>query len=71
MMEELAQRTGGASFRLNPKDQAASRTQIADIVKAVRSHYVLTLAGDNSPGEKFRLAVNRPDKLFVSWLPLQ
>lgn len=71
MMEELAQRTGGASFRLNPKDQAASRTQIADIVKAVRSHYVVTLQGDNPPGEKFRLAVNRPDKLFVSWLPLQ
>jgi Mg-chelatase subunit ChlD len=71
MMEELAQKTGGASFRLNPKDQAASRTQIADIVKAVRSHYVLTLSGNRPPGEKFKLTVNSPDKLFVSYLALQ
>ena len=71
MMEELAQKTGGASFRLNPKDQELSRKQAADIVRAVRSHYVLTLAGDSPPGEKFKLTVNRPDKLFVSYLPLQ
>lgn len=71
MMEELAQRTGGASFRLNARDQQSSRTQAADIVKAVRSHYVVTLQGENAPGEKFKLAVNRPDKLFVSYLPLE
>jgi len=71
MMEELAQKTGGASFRLNPKNQELSRKQAADIVRAVRSHYVLTLAGDGPAGEKFKLAVNRPDKLFVSYLPLQ
>lgn len=71
MMEELARKTGGASFRLNAKDQQLSRTQVADIVKAVRSHYVVTLQGDNAPGEKFKLTVNRPDKLFVSYLPLQ
>jgi hypothetical protein len=71
MMEELAQQTGGASFRLNAKDQQLSRTQVADIVKAVRSHYVVTLKGDNAPGEKFKLTVNRPEKLFVSYLPLE
>jgi hypothetical protein len=71
MMEELAQKTGGASFRLNAKDQQLTRTRVADIVKAVRSHYVITLQGDNVPGEKFKLTVNRPEKLFISYLPLQ
>jgi Mg-chelatase subunit ChlD len=71
MMEELASRTGGASFRINSRDQAVTRKQIADIVAAVRSHYVLTLSGNKMPGEKFKLSVNRPEKLFVSYLPLQ
>lgn len=71
MMEELAQKTGGASFRLNAKDQSLARTQVADIVKAVRSHYVLTIDGNNPPGDKFKLTVNTPEKLFVSYLPLE
>ena len=70
MMEEMAQKTGGASFRLNAKDQELSRKQVADIVKAVRSHYVVTLSGDKAPGEKFKLSVARPEKLLVSYQPL-
>lgn len=70
MMEDLAQKTGGASFRLNPRDQELTRKQAADIVNAVRAHYVVTLAGDKPPGEKFKLTVSRPEKPFVSYQPL-
>jgi VWFA-related protein len=71
MMEDLAMRTGGASFRLNSKDRSVTKKEVADVTKTVRSHYLITLSGNKAPGEKFKLTVNRPEKLFVSYLPLE
>ena len=41
------------------------------IFETVRGYYVLTLPGSLALGEKIRIEINRPGKLFASTLPLE
>ncbi len=71
MLEELARQTGGASFNLRDMRKAGGPEKLPGktIFQAARSHYVLNLSGNLSLGEKIRVEVKRPEKLFVSALP--
>jgi hypothetical protein len=40
------------------------------IFEVLRSYYTLTVAGNLSLGEKVKIEVKRPEKLFASALPL-
>jgi len=68
MLERLARETGGASFNLAQKGQAAPAALIFEVV---RSAYTLTLSGNLALGERFRVEVKRPERLFLSGLPLE
>jgi len=37
----------------------------------LRSYYTLTVGGNLSRGEKLKVEVRRPEKVFVSVLPLE
>ena len=41
------------------------------IFEVARAHYMLTVTGNLSLGEKLKVEVKRPEKLFVSALPLE
>lgn len=71
MLEALARQTGGASFNLRDMSRAQKGGPGKRIFDAVRSHYTLTLSGNLAMGEKIKVEVKRPGKLFVSWLPLE
>jgi VWFA-related protein len=66
MLERLARETGGASFRLGQKGEAPA----ALVFEVIRSAYVLTLSGNLALGERFRVEVKRPERVFISGLPL-
>jgi hypothetical protein len=66
MFERLARETGGACFELRDRDsKAASR-----IFEAIRSAYLVSVEGNLALGERLRIEVKRPERLFVSGLPL-
>ncbi len=71
LFDELAERTGGAPFRPGDLRKMRGPQPGPAIFAALRQHYVLTIAGNSGPGEKIKVRVNRPDKLFVSALPLE
>jgi VWFA-related protein len=71
MMEALARATGGASFSLRNMKKSSNQPPGPAIFEVLRSHYTLTVAGNLSLGEKLKVEVRRPDKLFVSALPLE
>lgn len=71
MMETLARQTGGACFNLPSMKRHNSRPPGATIFEVLRSHYTLTLSGNLSLGEKLKVEVRRPGKLFASALPLE
>lgn len=71
MMEMLARETGGASFSLRSMKKSSNAPPGAAIFEVLRSHYTLTVSGNLSMGEKLKVEVRRPDKLFVSALPLE
>lgn len=71
MMETLARQTGGASFSLRSMKKSSNKQPGPAIFEVLRSHYTLTLSGNLSLGEKLKVEVRRPDKLFVSALPLE
>jgi hypothetical protein len=41
------------------------------IFEVVRAHYTLTVSGNLSLGEKLKIEVKRPEKLFTSALPVE
>jgi hypothetical protein len=71
MMEALARETGGASFNLRNMKKSSSEPPGPGIFQVLRSHYTLTVGGNLSMGEKLKVEVRRPEKLFVSALPLE
>jgi Mg-chelatase subunit ChlD len=71
MFELLARQTGGASFRLKDMQKASNQLPGPRIFEVLRSHYTLTLAGNLSLGEKIKIEVKGPEKLFASALPLE
>lgn len=73
LLENLARQTGGASFSLREmKKSAGAATGPGPVIfDAARGHYVLSVSGNLSLGEKLKVEVKRPRKLFVSALPLE
>ncbi|HTT61035.1 MAG TPA: VWA domain-containing protein [Bryobacteraceae bacterium] len=71
MMESLARSTGGAVFNVRSMKKNSNEPPGPAIFDVLRSSYTLTLSGDLSMGEKLKVEVRRPDKLFVSALPLE
>ena len=71
MMEMLARATGGASFSLRSMQKNSNQPPGPAIFEVLRSHYTLTVSGNLSLGEKLKVEVRRPEKLFVSALPLE
>lgn len=71
MMETLARETGGASFSLRNMKKSSGQPPGPAIFEVLRSPYTLTVSGDLSLGEKLKVDVRRPGKLFVSALPLE
>ena len=70
MFEMLARQTGGASFNLKDMKKTSSELPGPRIFNVLRSHYTLTVAGSPSLGQKIRIEVKRPEKVFASALPL-
>jgi len=68
--ENLARQSGGASFNLRDLRKGGER-MAARIFDVLRGHYVLSVSGNLALGEKVEVKVNRPEKLFVSALPLE
>lgn len=71
MFENLARQTGGASFNLREMQRASNTPPGKRIFAVVRGHYTLSVTGNLGLGEKIKVQVNRPGKLFVSALPLE
>lgn len=70
LFERLAQQTGGASFNLRDMQRTSKQPPGPRIFEVIRSHYTLTLEGNLALGEKIRVQIKRPERLFVSGLPL-
>ncbi len=71
MMESLARQTGGASFNLRNMKKSGSQQPGPVVFEVLRSHYTLTVGGNLSLGEKLKVEIHRPEKLFISVLPLE
>ncbi len=71
LLENLARQSGGASFSLREMKKSAGAQPGPVIFDAARGHYVVTVAGNLSLGEKLKVEVKRQQKLFVSALPLE
>jgi Mg-chelatase subunit ChlD len=71
LFEALARQTGGASFSLRDMQKASNTPPGPRIFEVLRSHYVMTLAGNLALGEKAKIEVKRPEKLSVSALVLE
>ena len=70
-VEMLARQTGGASFSLKDMRKTSVEPPGPRIFDVLRAHYTLTLAGNLSLGEKVKVEIKRPEKLFASVLPLE
>jgi von Willebrand factor type A domain len=76
LFEILARQTGGASFNLRDMQRSggggpSGASPGARIFDVLRAHYTLTLTGNLALGEKLKIEVKRPEKLFVSALPVE
>ena len=71
MFETLARSTGGASFNLKDMKKTSDSLPGPRIFEVLRSHYTLTVAGNLSLGEKVKVEIKRPERLFASVLPLE
>ncbi len=70
MFERLARQTGGACFELRDKQRSMDTKTAPRIFEVLRSPYMLTVEGNLALGERVRVEVKRPERLFVSGLPL-
>jgi VWFA-related protein len=70
MFENLARQTGGASFSLRDLQRDSKAPPGPRVFEVMRSHYTLTVEGNLSLGDRVEVKVKRPEKLFVSGLPL-
>ena len=71
MFELLSRQTGGAFFNLRDLKKAGDNSPGARIFEVLRGHYTLTVSGNLRLGEKLKVEVKRPEKLFASALPVE
>jgi VWFA-related protein len=71
LFENLARQTGGASFNLRDMKKAGLQQPGPRVFEVARGHYILTVAGNLSLGDKVKVEVKRPEKVFASALPLE
>lgn len=71
LFEALARKTGGAAFSLRNLHRESKDPPGARIFEVLRAHYTLTLRGKAVPSDRMKVEVQRPEKLFVSVLPLE
>jgi len=71
MLERLARQTGGASIALPQKGSRGQASPASRVFEVMRSAYTLTLSGNLALGDRFKIEVKRPERLFVSGLPLE
>jgi Mg-chelatase subunit ChlD len=71
LLETIARNTGGAVFNLRELSRDAGPKSGARIFEALRNHYIVTLRGSAPPSEKMKVEIKRPEKAFVSALPLE
>ena len=71
LFDLLSRQTGGAFFNLRDMQKSGDKDPGANIFRVLRAHYVLTVAGNLSLGEKVRVEVRPKEKLFASALPVE
>ncbi len=71
LFENLARQTGGASFNLRDLKKAGIAQPGPRVFEVARGHYTLTVSGNLSLGEKIKVEVKRPEKVFASALPVE
>ena len=71
LFDLLARQTGGAFFNLRDIHKSGAGNVGAKIFEVLRAHYTLTVSGDVSLGERVRVEIKRPEKLFASALPVE
>lgn len=71
LFETLARQTGGASFNLRDIKKSGEPAPGPRIFQVLRAHYTLTVSGNLSLGDKLKIEVKRPEKIFASALPLE
>jgi hypothetical protein len=70
MFDALARQTGGASFNLRDmKRSLRSESPGPRIFEVLRNHYTVMVRGNLSLGDRVRVEVKHPERLFVSALP--
>jgi VWFA-related protein len=71
LFENLARQTGGASFNVRAMRKTLTGSPGATIFEVLRSHYMVTVTGNLSLGERLKVEVQRAGKLSVSALPIE
>lgn len=71
MFETLARETGGAIFSLNDLRKNAAGPPGPRIFETVRQTYTVTVTGNLSLGDKVKVEVRTPQRVFASVLPLE
>jgi VWFA-related protein len=71
LFDLLARQTGGAFFNLRDMQKSGEKKVGEKIFEVLRAHYTLTVGGNLSLGEKLRVEIKRPEKLFASALPVE
>jgi hypothetical protein len=71
MFESLARQTGGATFNLINMAKNASQKPAPRIFEAARNPYLATIRGTANLSERMKIEARRPEKLFLSALPVE
>src|SRR2546422_4630040 len=70
-LELLARQAGGAPFNLRDMKKSGGSEPGATTFAVFRAHYTLTISGNLSLGQKVRVEIKKPEKLFASALPVE
>jgi hypothetical protein len=71
MFETIARETGGAIFSLNDLPKNAAGQPGPRVFETVRRTYTVTVTGNLTLGDKVKVEVRTPQKVFTSILPLE
>lgn len=70
LFERLARATGGACFELRDRQRLPDGKTATRIFEVIRSAYTLSVEGNLALGDRVRVEIKRPERVFVSGLPL-